>query len=438
MTLSGGARFDAFRSHYPQQTLGPAPLVPSRNWTFPAEDNLSWQDFSWRSGWAYDLFGNQKTAVRAFLNKYVSGQALGGIGSNTNPIARLVNTTTRSWTDGNRNFIADCNLANPDANGECGAMANRAFGTQQVSQITDADLRTGWNKRLYNYEFSTGVQHELMPRVSLDVAYYRRIYGNLTTSDNLALSAGDFDEFKFAVPTDSRLPGGGGYTVTLYDLKPAVFGRPAQNSTVLAKRYGKQAEHWNGFDFTLQARLERGTFVSFGISTGKTTTDQCDITAQNPEALLSGGAWTPKEFCHTETPFLTQAKAFGAYTIPRWDVQVAATLQSIPGSSVAANYVLSSAEAARTLGRPLSGNTANITVNLVSPGDVLNERLNELDLRAGKIIRLGTRRLSLNLDVYNLTNSDTITALNSNYATWLRPTTVLQARFFKVSAQLDF
>jgi hypothetical protein len=446
MTLSGGVRFDAYRSHYPEQTLGPAPLVPNRNWRFPAEDNLSWQDFSWRSGWAYDLFGNQKTALRAFLNKYVSGQALGGIGSNTNPIARLVNTTTRAWTDTNRDYTPQCDLTNPDANGECGAMANRAFGTQQVSQITDSDLRTGWNKRLYNYEFSTGVQHELMPRVSLDVAYYRRIYGNLNTNDDLAVSASDYDQFTFTVPTDARLPGGGGNTVTLYDLKPAVFGRPAQNSTVLAKRYGKQTEHWNGVDISAQARLERGTFVSFGISTGKTMTDQCDITAQNPEALFgatvfgtaNAGVWMPKEFCHAETPFITQAKAFGAYTVPRVEVQISATFQSIPGSPVAANYVLSTAEAQRTLGRPLAGNTANITVNLVSPGTVLGDRLNELDLRVGKIVRFGSRRTSLNLDVYNLTNSDTITAFNQNYATWLRPTTVLQARFIKFSAQLDF
>ena len=446
MTLSGGVRFDAYRSHYPDQTLGPAPLVPSRNWSFPAEDNLSWQDVSWRSGWAYDIFGTQKTALRVFLNKYVSGQALGGIGSNTNPIARLVNTTTRSWTDANRNYVPECDLTNPDANGECGAMANRAFGTQQVGQITDADLRTGWNKRLNNYEFSAGVQHELMPRVSLDVSYYRRIYGNLTTTDDLALSAADFDQFNFTVPKDSRLPAGGGYTVTLYDLKPAVFGRPAQNSTVLAKRYGKQTEHWNGFDLAVQARLDRGVFLSFGTSTGRTMTDQCDITAQNPEALLgatvfgtaNAGVWMPKEFCHAETPFITQAKAFGAYTIPRWDVQVAATFQSIPGSPIAANYVLSTAEAQQTLGRPLSGNAANITVNMVSPGDVLSERLNELDLRVGKIVRMGRWRTSLNLDVYNLTNSDTITALNWNYATWQRPTTVLQARFFKFSAQLDF
>jgi hypothetical protein len=31
----------------------------------------------------------------------------------------------------------------------------------------------GWGKRFYNWEFTTGVQHELMPRVSLNVQYAR-------------------------------------------------------------------------------------------------------------------------------------------------------------------------------------------------------------------------------------------------------------------------
>jgi hypothetical protein len=445
MTLSGGGRLDIYRSHYPQQTLGPALLFPNRNWTFPAEDNLHWNDVSWRSGWAYDLFGNQKTALRAFLNKYVQGQALGGIGSNTNPIARLVLTTTRSWND-DGNYIVDCDLVNPAANRECGPMASSAFGTQSVSQVTDSDLRTGWQKRVYNYEFSTGLQHEILPRVSLDVAYYRRFYGNLSTTDNLAVSASDYDEFKFTVPTDSRLPDGGGYAVTLYDLKPSAFGRPAQNSTVLAKRYGKQTEHWNGFDISVLGRLGQGTFFSAGTSTGKTMTDQCDVTAQVPEALFAAtifgtanaNVWLPKEYCHAETPFLTQAKALGAYTIPKWDVQVAATFQSIPGAPRAANYVLSSAEAARTLGRPLSGNTANITVDIVPPGSVFEDRLNEVDLRIGKIVRFGRRRTSLNLDLYNLLNSDAATASNWNFASWFTPTTVIQARFVKFSMQVDF
>ncbi len=107
LTLIGALRFDYYRSGYPEQTLGPAPLVPNRNWTFPSEANLNWKDLSWRSGAAYDLRGQGKTALRVGLNKYLAGQALGGLGSNTNPVLRLVNDTTRSWADANRNFFPE-------------------------------------------------------------------------------------------------------------------------------------------------------------------------------------------------------------------------------------------------------------------------------------------------------------------------------------------
>jgi hypothetical protein len=170
------------------------------------------------------------------------------------------------------------------------------------------------------------------------------------------------------------------------------------------------------------------------------------IVNQIPEVLFGATVfqttnplvWMPKEFCHAETPFLTQLKALGAYTIPHIDVQVAGTLQSIPGRVIAANYVLSSADAARSLGRPLSGYTPNMTVDLVSPGSVLTDRLNQLDVRVGRIFRMGDRRIAANLDTYNLTNSDTVTAVNQNYATLWRPTGVLQARFVKVSLQLNY
>ena len=40
--------------------------------------------------------------------------------------------------------------------------------------------------------------------------------------------------------------------------------------------------------------------------------------------------------------------------------------------------------------------------------------------------------------MYNLTNGDTVTGTNPNYATLWRPTTGLQARFFRISTQLEF
>ena len=53
--------------------------------------------------------------------------------------------------------------------------------------------------------------------------------------------------------------------------------------------------------------------------------------------------------------FLTQVKLLGTYTIPKVDVLVSATFQSLPGPQVTANYVATNAQIQPSLGRPLSG-----------------------------------------------------------------------------------
>ena len=50
------------------------------------------------------------------------------------------------------------------------------------------------------------MQHELMPRVALDVGYFRRIWKNFQVTDNLLLAPEDFTQFSMTVPTDPRLP----------------------------------------------------------------------------------------------------------------------------------------------------------------------------------------------------------------------------------------
>src|SRR5204862_686260 len=133
-------------------------------------------------------------------------------------------STIRAWTDANQNLVPDCNLLNTAANSECGPMANPFFGRSFFPLALDPGITSGWNKREYSWDITAGVTQQVAPRVSVEVDYIRRSWGNLQTTYNKALTPADFDKFTYTVPTDPKLPNGGGYALTLFDVKPAKFG----------------------------------------------------------------------------------------------------------------------------------------------------------------------------------------------------------------------
>ena len=114
---------------------------------------------------------------------------------------------------------------------------------------------------------------------------------------------------------------------------------------------------------------------------------------------------------------------------------------------LAANYTVTSAVAAQSLGRPLAGNAPNVTVNLIPPGTLYGDRINELDFRIAKVLRFGRTRTNVGFDIYNVLNASPVLTYNQAFipisaanpnGQWLVPTSVLQSRFVKFSASIDF
>jgi hypothetical protein len=462
LTAAFGMRYSYVSASQPDQHLGPSPLTPTRDLNFPAQHGyLTWHDVTPHLGAVYDLFGNGKTALKVSVNRYLEALSAGApILQDPNPLANLITQTTRSWNDANRNYVPDCNLQNPAANGECGAMANASFGQPVPGATYDPKLMHGWNKRGYNWEFSSGIQHEVLPRTSVDVSYFRRSYGNFRVSDNRVLGPADFDTFDVIAPRDPRLPGGGGYVVHgMYNLNPAKFGLASDNFVTLAKHYADQVEYWHGADVNLAMRFVDGLLLQGGTSTGRAVTDNCELLAKVPEpaesrantGLVTTAAIRPLEFCHTATSWLTQIKFLSSYTIPRIDVMVSGTLQNLPGPPILANFNLTSAQAAQTLGRPLSGGTANVPVSLIDPGPpttpgstaslgtTYGDRLNQVDFRVGKLLRYNRYKAMVSVDFYNALNVSTVLTQNNTFgAAWQQPTAIMPARFAKVTLQFDF
>jgi len=141
--------------------------------------------------------------------------------------------------------------------------------------------------------------------------------------------------------------------------------------------------------------------------------------------------------CDVQIPYQNRIKINGSYSLP-WDVQIAAVAQSNPGANYSANLAFTNAQIQPSLGRALSGATT-VTIPLAKPYSLYGPRINQLDLRATKLLRFGSRRLQANFDAYNVFNVNTPVTLFGTYnARWGQPTQVLDGRLVKFSAQLDF
>ena len=169
-----------------------------------------------------------------------------------------------------------------------------------------------------------------------------------------------------------------------------------------------------------------------GFNWAGTNNNSCEVRTVLPETAATN------PWCNFDTTLL-RVTALGSYTVPKIDVLLATTFRSEQGAQLAANYV--AAPANTTLGRPFTG-PPNITVNLIEPGTLYGDRANQLDLRIAKNLRYGGTRTNVGLDMFNIFNANPVLSYNQSCspttATYLRPTSVLQPRYFKISAQVNF
>ena len=161
--------------------------------------------------------------------------------------------------------------------------------------------------------------------------------------------------------------------------------------------------------------------------------------------------------CRFAEPWLTTFRGLASYTIPKADVLVSAIFRSQanvqPGGDVAtngasrqANFLMNAAQFMANTGRALRPGVTTETVNLLLPGQLYGERVNNLDMRVAKIVRIKGTRTNIGVDFYNLTNANTPTTVDQSYsadptalgARWLRPTAVLNPRFVRFNVQVDF
>jgi len=481
-TISAGLRLDSFRTSTMAETLPASTWNPAVTFSACADgiNNLNqnctgrvlnWKDLSPRVGVAYDLFGNGKTAIKASFARYVNGVGLAALSTtdNANPEITVGATDTRAWRDLDGNGSPFNSAGQIQLNELTNSASTPSFGKNVASStLTDPAVLDGWNKRGFNTEWAFSIQHELMPRVSLNGSWFRRSFGNQTvTVDNrYSFANNSFDgPFCANAPADPNLPGGGGYQVCgLYDLKPSVvaLNLPSNSTITFSDNYGGETNIYKGYEVNMRGTFRGGGFVQGGVTMGTRIFDQCNLVnagivgyngAINTAAinLTEVAEIFPdgSKACHQDLPYRPDLKLSGSYTLP-FDVVISPTFQFVRGVQTggAAPSVLATwattPSTSTTLGRGYSAAATTKQVNLIAVGaNYGNDNLSQLDLRLSKRFRFSSTTLRVDFDAYNIFNSDWPFTVTNTFSTatnsaWLRPTNVLTARFFKIGAQFDF
>ena len=461
LTLNIGLRFDMLSAHNPPQSQVAGPLSQARS--FPRQDCLPcWKDINPRAGIAYDVFGNGHTALKGFLGRYVVSE-IAQQANGYNYVNASVNSITRPWNDSfypigdprRGNFAPDCDLMNPQLNGECGIMNDIQFGQLKATTHPDPAAMDGWGVRGYNWQTGASVEQQLPRGLAVSAGYFRTWYGNWglgggpasaaapswesNTTDNLLVTSADYSHFCVPAPVDPRLGDVSGSVICgLYDLNPNKAGQ-IDNLVTLAKNFGKQTEIYNGFDVNMTARLPRGTLLSggwnignsisnsIGLGTTRSSSNWCFV-VDNPEQM---------RFCDVKVPMQTRVKVNASVPL-RWGFQAAGNFQTLPGAPQAATWSASNAVIAPSLGRNLSGGAAR-NIELWAPNTHFEDRINQLDLRLSKKFKLGPARVDGQFDCYNVFNANPVLAMNTTVGpSWLRPTQVLDARMFKFGVVVEY
>ena len=468
LTLQGALRYDRAWSWSPAEGNGttatsPTNLAPITFERTPSVD--SFNDITPRVGVAYDVFGNGTTALKFNAGHYLDAATNDSAFTRNNPASafdaatgtgRTVIHVNRNWSDTDGDRVVDCDLLNFGAQtggDNCAALTgdNLNFGKSgsNLTQINQDTLR-GWGVRENDWQWGVTLQQQIVPRVSVEVGYARRWFKGFTVTDNTVRDPSQYNAWTITAPTDSRLPGGGGYPVTMYIPTAAAAALAARNYITFESDFGAERDNYCTASISRSTDgCVRASSSRRGLTDRAIVLDSCavDTKVDTPDP----------RFCRNDEPFLTTVRGLAWYTVPKIDVQLSATFRSQPATELGitdgafngATWNVPNTVVQSLLGRlpPGALATGNTAVRLLDPENRLfvGGRRNQVDMRIAKIIRIGSTRLDAGLDLNNLFNTNYATAYQATYqygvpngGTWLNPTSVYTPRYVRLNLTASF
>jgi len=415
LTVNPGVRVHWFQVSVAEVSMAAGRFAPAR--FYPEKTLIHWgPDTTPRLSAAYDLFGNGRTALKVSASKFERRY-------DADPFMAYADagrvTENRAWLDCDYNAVTkQCSGVNLPTNGDGIAQDNEigpgtaTFGIK-AARTADANF-----KRQYNWEYTWGVQHQVAPRLAVGWMMYKRNVGNIQLSDRTQISPADYTSFTIPMPADiSRDPAVAAVLdpseiLTVYNLNSAkvpVFGAP-----IVDTNSSTDKSHYTGVETNFSLRIPGTTL--FGSWTSEHNISVFCANNDDPNGVSTGDLYTGAtvsaggRFCDQRqfhVPFRNEYKLAGNRPLPVIRIDFGFVLQSFPGAERVITY-----QPAASLFP--GGRTNAETIVLNKPGTLFQPRYNQFDVNFKKNFRSGRKLYTVELELFNVLNSNTIWATNNS------------------------
>jgi Carboxypeptidase regulatory-like domain/TonB-dependent Receptor Plug Domain len=418
-TINLGIRYDRMWDKALPASIAANPLGMGQgtvNWLpgidFQGVDpGIVFNNFSPRAGVTYDVSGSGKTVVRGNIARYYSQLGNGNIASTVNPVG---STTLRyPWTDLNNDRVAQANeilaSATPLSASTNWSAANPA-NTVSANSI-DPNLKNDFTD-----EVIVGVDHEIGAGFAVGANYVWRRYGDFQWSDKVGITTADYAAVNF-VPASGTCPAAQNAACPQTVYYQPTFTQPT--IVRLANVEGDPTKSFNGVELTGRRRLANRWMMNTSFSYNSTLVNfngfpgSINSTSATSTAFVEDPTnRTARDGNQFEAP--TTGSGLGNVFInAKWLFKISGLYQLPYAVNVSAFY---NARQGYPFMRFVQGpgrlNGAGIPLIVLDPvGESRLPNYQNLDFHVERPVKFGTVRLVPSLDVFNVSNSNTVQAI---------------------------
>ncbi|MDQ3069195.1 MAG: TonB-dependent receptor [Acidobacteriota bacterium] len=401
ITANLGLRWDRQSDEALATDVPASPVLPN---TLPAiafpgvDSGVVWNDISPRLGLNFDVFGTGRTVARTSYSMYFGQMGPGQLAGNLVAVSQVL--VRYGWTDANADRVVQ-----PGELGSTLLAKSAAFDPANPTNFrspgaVDPDVKNDRTR-----EFILGLDHELMQGVGVSASYIWRKY------DQFAFGADrpNYSDSNFtAVTVDPTTLASGPCSTATQDRRCDTFTYFVANTALptpftYTNFSNDRYRNYNGLELSLNKRYSNRWMAnaSFAYNDAK---DYFENGAgyEDPTniANLTGAEYAPESAGSGLDSVFTNAKwlvkASGMYTLPFYDINLAAATQFRQG------YPFPQAVTVTNRGNLLG----DVNVLLDPLGDVRLDNVFVLDLKVDRAFQMGRLRLIPSVDVFNVTNSN--------------------------------